>query len=229
MQSSGPLSAAEGGDLDRRIGAVIEIGLHPGQRRDQPLVADREAHPPAGHGIGLRHRGELDQCSSIAPSTSQHRGRRIVVEVEFGIGEVGEDEDVVLAREVDEVLVEVERGDERRRIRRVAHHHRDRLRNGVHHRALQQAGRSWPSGRPGSSAPRRRPSGSRRRGSGRTGPAPCTTSPGAVIACATLAKPSLEPSVATTCVSGLRVTPKRRLIIGRLRPPQPDGSRFEVE
>jgi hypothetical protein len=36
------------------------------------------------------------------------------------------------------------------------------------------------------------------------------TSPGAVIACATLAKPSLEPSVATTWVSGLSFTPKRR-------------------
>ena len=36
------------------------------------------------------------------------------------------------------------------------------------------------------------------------------TSPGAVIACATLAKPSFEPSVATTCVSGLSFTPKRR-------------------
>ena len=37
-----------------------------------------------------------------------------------------------------------------------------------------------------------------------------TTSPGAVIACAMLAKPSFEPSVATTCVSGLSFTPKRR-------------------
>ena len=37
-----------------------------------------------------------------------------------------------------------------------------------------------------------------------------TTSPGAVMACAILAKPSFEPRVATTWVSGLRVTPKRR-------------------
>jgi hypothetical protein len=36
------------------------------------------------------------------------------------------------------------------------------------------------------------------------------TSPGALIACAILAKPSFEPSVATTCVSGLSLTPKRR-------------------
>ena len=37
-----------------------------------------------------------------------------------------------------------------------------------------------------------------------------TTSPGAVIACAMLAKPSFDPSVATTCVSGLSFTPNRR-------------------
>ena len=46
------------------------------------------------------------------------------------------------------------------------------------------------------------------------------TSPGAVIACATLAKPSFEPSVATTWVSGLSFTPKRRLVIGGLGPAQ---------
>ena len=34
--------------------------------------------------------------------------------------------------------------------------------------------------------------------------------PGAVIACAMLAKPSFDPRVATTCVSGLSFTPKRR-------------------
>ena len=31
-----------------------------------------------------------------------------------------------------------------------------------------------------------------------------------IIACATLANPSLEPSVVTICVSGLSFTPKRR-------------------
>jgi hypothetical protein len=36
------------------------------------------------------------------------------------------------------------------------------------------------------------------------------TSPGAVMACAILAKPSFEPIVATICVSGSSFTPKRR-------------------
>jgi hypothetical protein len=35
-------------------------------------------------------------------------------------------------------------------------------------------------------------------------------SPGAVMACAMLAKPSFDPSVATTWVSGSSFTPKRR-------------------
>ena len=35
-------------------------------------------------------------------------------------------------------------------------------------------------------------------------------SPGAVIACAMLAKPSFDPSVATTWVSGSSFTPNRR-------------------
>ncbi len=39
---------------------------------------------------------------------------------------------------------------------------------------------------------------------------PKTMSPGAVIACAMLAKPSLDPSVATTCVSGFSFTPNLR-------------------
>src|SRR3984957_17715344 len=46
--------------LDRREGAIVEIGFHPRQRRDQALVADRKSDPPARHRIGLRHRGEFD-------------------------------------------------------------------------------------------------------------------------------------------------------------------------
>ena len=47
------------------------------------------------------------------------------------------------------------------------------------------------------------------------------TSPGAVIACATLAKPSLEPSVVTIWVSGIELHAKAARIIGGLRAAQP--------
>lgn len=50
-----------GGDLDRREGAVVEVGFDPRQRRDQLLVAGGEADAPARHGIGLAHRRELDR------------------------------------------------------------------------------------------------------------------------------------------------------------------------
>src|SRR5262249_48620975 len=41
--------------LHRRERAIVEIGLHPRQRRDDALVADRKSHPPPGHRKGLRH------------------------------------------------------------------------------------------------------------------------------------------------------------------------------
>ncbi len=46
--------------------------------------------------------------TSIAPGHLQHRRRRIVVEIDLGIGEVGQDDQLVLLRERDRVLIEVE-------------------------------------------------------------------------------------------------------------------------
>ena len=115
-----------GGDLDRREGAVIEIGFHPRQRRDQPLIADREAHAPAGHGIGLRQRGEFHRDVHRALHL-QDRGRRRHVEIDLGIGDVGEDDQIVLARVIHDLLVEIEIGDQRGRIGRIAQHQRQRL------------------------------------------------------------------------------------------------------
>ena len=108
------------------------------ERRDQPLVADGEADAPAGHREGLRHRGELDRDVHRARHL-QDRGRRLAVEIDLGIGEVGEHDQLVPPREADEVAVEVEIGDMRRRVRRVADDHRERLRDRVHHRALERA------------------------------------------------------------------------------------------
>ncbi len=67
----------------------------------------------------------------------QHRRRRVVVEIDLGIGQVGQNEDAVLLRERHELLVEIEIGHVRGRIRRVAHHHRDRLRDRVGDGALE--------------------------------------------------------------------------------------------
>jgi hypothetical protein len=123
--------------LDRREGAVIEIGLHAPQRRDDPFVADSKAHAPAGHRESLRHRSEFDGAVDRARHL-QHRRRRVVVEIDFGISEIGQDEDLVLLREVHKVLVEIEIGDVGGRVRRIADHDRDRLRDRVHDRALER-------------------------------------------------------------------------------------------
>jgi len=69
----GPVQRGGRGGLDRRERAVVEIGLHARQRRDDALIADRKAHAPAGHRIGLRHRGEFDRDVHRARHL-QHRG-----------------------------------------------------------------------------------------------------------------------------------------------------------
>src|SRR4051794_18623911 len=96
------------GDLDRREGAVIEVGFHTPECGNYALVADRKAHAPARHGIGLRHRGEFDGDIDRAGHL-EHRGRRVtLVEIDLGIGEIGQDQDLVFLRERDEILVEIE-------------------------------------------------------------------------------------------------------------------------
>ncbi len=54
------------GGLDGRERAIVQVRLHAGESRDQARVADREADPPAGHAVGLRHGGELDRDLSRA-------------------------------------------------------------------------------------------------------------------------------------------------------------------
>ena len=66
---------------------------------DQPLVADRKAHAPAGHVVGLRQRGELHRDVDGARHL-QHRRRRIVVEVDLRVGDVRQDDEVELLREL---------------------------------------------------------------------------------------------------------------------------------
>src|SRR6266436_10222982 len=59
------------GHLNRGEGAIIEIGFHPRERRDDPLVPDRKPDAPAWHRIGLRHRSEFD-CHLHCAGHLQH-------------------------------------------------------------------------------------------------------------------------------------------------------------
>ena len=70
-------------------------------------VADEERHPPAGHRERLGHRVELDGAL-LGPLGLEDRRRLEAVEAELGVGVVVDDDDVVLAGEVDELLEEVE-------------------------------------------------------------------------------------------------------------------------
>ena len=96
-----------GGDLDRRKGAVVEIGFHPRQRRDDTLVADGKADAPARHRIGFRHRSKFDGNVHGAGNL-QNRGRRIVIEIDLGIGEIRQHQEAVLLRKGDKLAIEVE-------------------------------------------------------------------------------------------------------------------------
>ena len=112
------LRAVEGGsrrDLDRRESAVVEIGFDARERRDEPLVADGKAHAPAGHRIGLRQRGELHRDVHRARHL-QDRGRRLVAEINLGIGDIRKQDEIVLARVVHHVLVEIEARHDRGRV-----------------------------------------------------------------------------------------------------------------
>ena len=122
--------------LDRGEGAVIEIGLDPRQSRDQPLVADGKADAPAGHRIGLAERGEFDR-DVARPRHFEDRRRRLAVEIDFGIGEVGQDDDVVTPAERDDLAVEIEIDGLRRRVRREVQYDRQRRRDAVPHRLFQ--------------------------------------------------------------------------------------------
>ena len=126
-----------GGDLDRGEGAVVEVGLDPGQRVDEAGVADGEAHAPAGHRVGLGERGELDRDVAGAVDL-QDRGRRIAVEIDLGIGEIGQHPEVMFLREGYEIAVEVEIADLGRRVGRKGDHHRHRPRHRVGHRAVER-------------------------------------------------------------------------------------------
>jgi hypothetical protein len=125
-----------GGHLDRCEGAVVDIGLHPGQRRDQLGVAAAEADAPAGHGVGLGKRGELDRDLARARHL-QDRRRRRAVEVDLGVGDVGDYVDAVAPAEVDDGAVEIQVDDLGGRVGGIVHHQGERLGHRMAHRALE--------------------------------------------------------------------------------------------
>ena len=109
-------------DLDRLEGAVVEVGLELRERGDDVGPAEREAHAPAGHREGLRQAVELDRAVERAVG-GEHRRRHVAVEGDVGVGEVVDEHELALAREVDEPLHQLGRGDRRRRVVRERDDH----------------------------------------------------------------------------------------------------------
>ena len=89
----------DGGDLDGLEGPVVEIALELGQGLHDGGVADQEPHPPAGHGERLGQGVELDG-HVLGPRHLQDGGRGVPVEGDVGVGEVVDQDDLVLLGEL---------------------------------------------------------------------------------------------------------------------------------
>src|SRR6185312_8031901 len=88
----------DGGDLDGREGAVVEVALDAAERGYQLRIADHEADAPAGHVVGPREREELDG-DVLGAGHFEDRWRAVAVEDEVGVGKVVDDVDAELFAE----------------------------------------------------------------------------------------------------------------------------------
>src|SRR5207245_342189 len=107
------LQGDDGRDLNGLEGAVVEVGLDPAEGVDHARIAAHEAHPPAGHVVGLREREDLDP-DLLGPRHREEGGRPVAVEGEIGVGEVVNHHELVLFGELhhldEEVLLHAHRG-----------------------------------------------------------------------------------------------------------------------
>ncbi len=191
MQSCGPLRAAVAATWIGVEGAIIEIGLHPAERRDQALGADHQSRSASRPSRTSSTLEVNSTATSIAPGTCRIEGGGFSSKYHLGIGEIGEDDQLVAAGKADEVAIEIELGDVGGRVRGIADDNGERPRDRVHHGALE---------RPEIVLIRRRrqrhrmaaPAIREAEGVDQLGLGQRIASPGAVIACAMLAKPSFD-------------------------------------
>ncbi len=110
------------GDLDRLEGAVVEVGLELREGGDDVGAAEREAHAPAGHRVGLGQAVELDGAveSSVG---GQHRRRLVAVESDIRVGEVVDEDELALEGQVDEPLHQLRSRDRSGRVVRERDDH----------------------------------------------------------------------------------------------------------
>ena len=94
------LKCCDCGDLHWRKNAVVKVGFDPGQRCDQFRITATKPDPPTGHVVTLRQREKLDGDFARARHL-QNAGRGVAVEHKVGIGEIVDDPNPVLFRNLD--------------------------------------------------------------------------------------------------------------------------------
>ncbi len=125
-------------NLNWRESTIIEIGFNARQCCNQTLIANRKAHTPTRHRECLRHRGELDR-NIYSTRHFKNRWRRIViVEIDFRIGQIRKNDQIILTREIDYILVEIKGRDIGSRVRREVQDQRKRLWNGMLYRTIKR-------------------------------------------------------------------------------------------
>ena len=94
-------------NLNRLECPVVEIRLEFGERCDHLRIAHHKADPPPGHGMALGQRVQLDPDLGRSRDLEQAR-RSVPVKMDVRVGEVVDEEHLVLPSKIHETLKEPE-------------------------------------------------------------------------------------------------------------------------
>ena len=108
-----PHERLDRGELDRLEQPGVDVRLELPVVRDRLGVADDRTAAPAGHVVALREREDLDADVERA-GRREEAGRDVAVESQLGVRVVVHHENVVLARERDDLRRRTRRGRPRR-------------------------------------------------------------------------------------------------------------------
>ena len=119
------------GNLNGLEDAVVVVALDLHQGPAHLGVARAEAHPPAGHVVGLAHGGQLD--GHLLGSAGLQKTRRpVIVETRLAVSEIVQHQEAESLGHLDHFFVELDvRRDHGRRIVRIVQHQNPRPREKV--------------------------------------------------------------------------------------------------
>jgi hypothetical protein len=102
-----PVERLNSSDLDGLKYPVIKITLDARQGVDDLLVADAKADAPAGHVVALRKRKKLN-ADVFCSRHLKKAWRLVAVEREIGVGEIVDDDEVMLLGSLDDSFEEIQ-------------------------------------------------------------------------------------------------------------------------